>query len=366
MQAEVHVNPEYECLLPKLPREEYEALKLSIQNEGLHFPITINKEGVILDGHNRFRICQALQIAVRFEIKEFANSLLEKKFVIESNLLRRQLTTFQRIEMGKPLIEIERELAKERQGMRTDLTGSNINQNSDGGQVLDIVSSRIGTSRETLNEALWLMDNAPKEDLEKLRSGERAISNLYKETKRFQTIAELRQKAKTIKTPEGLFDVIVVDPAWSYGSQYNPEGRRCASPYPEMSIEEIKAIKLPMSENCIVWLWTTNAFIHDAFHILEAWGLEAKTILTWVKDSMGLGDWLRGKTEHCILAIKGKPIKNLTNQTTAIFGKNEGHSRKPSEFYAMVESLCYGRKLDYFGRQKREGWDIYGTRELEA
>jgi len=46
----------------KLPKEEYEALKRSIQNEGLHFPIIVNPEGYILDGHHRWRICQQLQL----------------------------------------------------------------------------------------------------------------------------------------------------------------------------------------------------------------------------------------------------------------------------------------------------------------
>ena len=49
------------------------------------------------------------------EVKDFPSELHEKRFVIESNLLRRQLTTFQRVEMAKPLLEIEKELAKERQ-----------------------------------------------------------------------------------------------------------------------------------------------------------------------------------------------------------------------------------------------------------
>jgi hypothetical protein len=34
----------------------------------------------------------------------------------------------------------------------------------------------------------------------------------------------------------------------------------------------------------------------DAFKVLEAWGCEHKTILTWVKDRIGTGDWLRGQT----------------------------------------------------------------------
>jgi hypothetical protein len=54
----------------------------------------------------------------------------------------------------------------------------------------------VGSNRETVNEALWLMENAPKEKLEKLDSGNRAISNLYKELKPKEETSEgiLRRK----------------------------------------------------------------------------------------------------------------------------------------------------------------------------
>jgi N6-adenosine-specific RNA methylase IME4 len=29
------------------------------------------------------------------------------------------------------------------------------------------------------------------------------------------------------------------------------------------------------------------------------------------------GDWLRGQTEHCLMATRGKPIVQLSNQTEA-------------------------------------------------
>jgi len=354
------INPEYQKLLPKLPIEEYEALKESIRTEGQHYPIVANKEGIILDGHHRFQICNELGLAPKYEVKEFSSPLHEKKFVIETNLLRRQLTVLQRIEMAKPLIEIEKELAKQRQ-----LKGETLPENSGKGEALDIVGSKIGVSGDIIEQALWLMENAPKEELAKLRSGERAISNLYKEVKRWQTIDDLKEKAKHLPQIEGLYDVIVVDPPWAYNSKYDPNGRRCASPYPEMTIEELKELKLPATENCILWLWTTNAFIHEAFHLLEAWNFEPKTMLTWVKNKLGLGDWLRGQTEHCILAVKGKPIINLTDQPTVLFAESEKHSKKPNQFYEFVDSLCYGSKLEYFATQKRDGWTVYGTLEAE-
>ena len=163
---------------------------------------------------------------------------------------------------------------------------------------------------------------------------------------------------------EGKYQVIVIDPPWKYGTKYDPDSRRVASPYPEMSIEELEKIELPADDDCVLWLWTTNAFLHDAFHLMEKWGFEYKTMLTWVKDRMGVGEWLRGQTEHCLLGIKGKPVFRRNDQSTVLFAPNRGHSRKPDEFYEMVDRICIGRKLDYFGTKKREGWDIYGTGEL--
>jgi N6-adenosine-specific RNA methylase IME4 len=98
-----------------------------------------------------------------------------------------------------------------------------------------------------------------------------------------------------------------------------------------------------------------------SFELLDNWGFRDVAILTWVKHKMGLGSWLRSQSEFCIMAVKGKPKVNLTNQTTVIYGKLREHSRKPDEFYKMVDELCVGYKIDWFSREKREGWRQYGS-----
>jgi N6-adenosine-specific RNA methylase IME4 len=102
--------------------------------------------------------------------------------------------------------------------------------------------------------------------------------------------------------------------------------------------------------------------MREAFEILEAWGFEQKTILTWAKDKMGTGDWLRGQTEHCIMAVHGKPIVQLTNQTTLLRAPVRAHSQKPIEFYDLVESLCPApRYADLFSRYRHnDKWDCHG------
>jgi len=59
-----------------------------------------------------------------------------------------------------------------------------------------------------------------------------------------------------------------------------------------MDIDAIKA--LPVSaiaeDDSVLWLWTTNAQLRVAFDVVDAWGFQYKTTLTWVKDRMGTGD----------------------------------------------------------------------------
>lgn len=164
--------------------------------------------------------------------------------------------------------------------------------------------------------------------------------------------------------PEGEYHVIVLDPPWRYDGgelAHDAEGFRGVVDYPTMALEDIAAIELPAAEHCVLWFWTTHRFMRHALDMLEAWGFEEKAILTWVKDRMGIGRWLRSKSEFCVMAVKGSPPVNLTNQTTVLEAPLREHSRKPDEFYAMVDELCVGRKLDYFSRQKRDGWDQYGN-----
>jgi N6-adenosine-specific RNA methylase IME4 len=47
---------------------------------------------------------------------------------------------------------------------------------------------------------------------------------------------------------------------------------------------------------------------------------------------MGTGDWLRGQTEHC-----GNPFSSHGRSTTVLAALRREHSRKPEEFYSLVE-----------------------------
>ena len=104
----IKIKDEYAKLIPELSGGEYNELKQSIKENGLWSSIIVNKKGYILDGHHRYRICRELGISPSVTVKAFDEDLQEKLFVIDSNLTRRQLSEFTRIEIAltkKPILD---------------------------------------------------------------------------------------------------------------------------------------------------------------------------------------------------------------------------------------------------------------------
>ena len=174
------INPAYNGLVHPLTQDEYNDLKKSIEANGQYLPIITNKNGIILDGHHRWRICRELGIKPKSVIKEFASNLHEKLFVIESNLSRRQLNSFQRIELAlktKPILE---EIA--RKNSTSNLPNHNkisSVRNKSLGRVDDQIGKRAKTGRDTVRKVEYILKKADKYNLQRIRSGEISINEGY-------------------------------------------------------------------------------------------------------------------------------------------------------------------------------------------
>ena len=157
----IKINPDYAKLVPPLSSGEYQELKQSIKDNGLWHPITINTEYVLLDGHHRFKACVELNIKPTIEFKNFSNSLHEKLFVIDSNLNRRQLSTFARIELALSKKPILQEIARN----NMVLGGKGDRNLTPLGRVDDSIADSATTSRDTVRKVEFLLNNAPVESL---------------------------------------------------------------------------------------------------------------------------------------------------------------------------------------------------------
>jgi N6-adenosine-specific RNA methylase IME4 len=228
------------------------------------------------------------------------------------------------------------------------------------GRSLDRIAEQFQVSGRTLRKIIDMAEGGFSQQMDAVGLGR--INGVYRRYK-------IQEEAKLIRSlpplPQGPFPVIVLDPAW----EYDKDAWRfsvSAPDYPTMPVDEISKLNIPAlaDQDCILWLWTTNSHMGDALDLVRHWVFRQKTILTWVKDRMGVGEWLRGQTEHCILAVRGRPVKTLTNQTTVLHAPRGRHSEKPEEFYRLVESLCPGSKLELFARKQRKGWVTHGLIEM--
>ena len=124
---------------------------------------------------------------------------------------------------------------------------------------------------------------------------------------------------------------------------------------------ELLNIELPVKDDSVLFLWTTHKFIFDAKELMDKWGFDYKATMVWNKQKIGMGRWLRMQCEFCLVGIKGKPVWDNTTEIDIIEEARREHSRKPDSFFKIVEKITHGRRLEYFSREKREGWEVFGN-----
>ena len=87
----ITVDREFELVAPPLSQEQDSALRQSIKAEGCRDPIIV-WDGVILDGHNRHRICRELDVP--YDVRERPTESREEAvdWICSTSLARRSLT----------------------------------------------------------------------------------------------------------------------------------------------------------------------------------------------------------------------------------------------------------------------------------
>ena len=368
-------------IYPEMQPDEFERLRTDIFINGYDpkNPVWLF-EGEIIDGWNRYKACQALGITPTF--RTFEGSTLDAlQFLVRTNN-RRDLNSSQRAaiaveaedliavlkdEANKRMIEAGKHGIQGGRGNKKETPVELIPQGFDPEQNKQRtqLAQTFNTNPRYVSDAARLKRENPQA-FEAIKSGQKAITEVKKEEKIKEREAYIQQQKQDIETGAlptltGKFSVISVDPPWPYGREYDPEGSRVANPYPEMSIADISAIELPLEKDAVIFLWTTHAFLPDAFNILKGWGAQYKATMVWNKKKIGMGAWFRMQCEFCLVGIIGKPFWNNTRYPEIIEEPRREHSRKPDVFFDLVTEITAGRKLEYFSREAREGWEIFGN-----
>jgi N6-adenosine-specific RNA methylase IME4 len=172
----------------------------------------------------------------------------------------------------------------------------------------------------------------------------------------------------------GSYDLILADVPWEFetysalGAEKSPQGHYRCMPLSEIAALDVGRLA---ARNCWLLHWATAPGLPDAQYVMRAWGFVYKTRVNWRKTTvngalaMGCGFISRSADETLLIGAIGEPW--LAQPFVSPFdGLRREHSRKPEEFYAMVDAFMPGaRRCELFARTRRPGWDHALSDELD-
>ncbi len=374
------------------------ALSESIGEIGLLNPIILDDDNNVITGVHRVAAHKHLGLKMiayrRSDLDDLGRALAR----IDENLCRNQMNALERAEaLEERKLLWERLHPETKQGGAPGKKGGGKSKTATVAGFASDTAKKTGASERSVQQYTQVAKSLDEEAREAIRDTPAAnsITDLVKlaqlpaekqrevaqriaksgaEGKPFETVkaaarslkrAQQVAEVRVYQPPIGEFAVIVADPAWPFeDSLQGGDGARGGLPYPQAEIEKICEMKIPAAADCVLWLWTTNTHLIDgsAAKVLEAWGFVGKTILTWDKGRIGVGRWLRNSTEHCILAVKGKPVVLGDSTPTLLQAAPGEHSEKPAEFFELVEKICPSpSRLELHARNERAGWITSGS-----
>jgi len=333
----MQILQELESLIPPLSNEEFKQLERNILEEGIREPL-ITWNGILIDGHNRYKIAQEHDMNYETIEKEFDNINRVKEWMINNQFGRRNLSNYQRSVLALQLEDVFREKAKENQGNRNDI--KQISAESKPIETRQEIAKVANVSHDTIAKVKKIEANATPEVKARLNTGTMSINEAYKEIKKEEKIEETRkEKNEIIKQVEAIkilnvfngdsinfidkidfkIKCVITDPP--YGMNYI-SNRRTASEKDkgisndenlDLAIETVNKVfsKLynKMEDNSALFCfigWKQEKYFIE---LIEDIGFEVKNVLIWNKNNHGTGDLIYSfapKHERIIYATKGK------------------------------------------------------------
>jgi N6-adenosine-specific RNA methylase IME4 len=177
--------------------------------------------------------------------------------------------------------------------------------------------------------------------------------------------------------PDRRYGVILADPEWRFEPWSRETGmdRAADNHYPTSALDVImsRPVEAIAADDCVLFLWATQAMERHAHAVMEAWGFDSKSHIIWRKvrsgDGRGTGYWFINEHELLLVGTRGKvPAPAPGTQWKSVIDAPIGeHSVKPECFLAMIEHYFPNVpkiELNRRGRA-RPGWEAWGLEATE-
>lgn len=387
-------------IFPLIEGPEFDELVWSLKVSGLREPIVVH-EGLVIDGRNRQRACEAAEVACVYQpLPADADPLA---YVLDKNLRRRHLNESQRAMVAA-------NLATMRQGERMDVEPSAKLQKvaqGDAAKRLSVSPRSVADAVKVKNEASPELRKAVERGAVPVSSAAKLITSPVEEQRRVAESIDPAKAARTeisrhnrdgrleeIKEQSGSaspalvatrkYALIYADPPWQFDVWSRETGlEKCPDRhYPTMTVEEICALPVSnlVADTALLFLWITVPKLDRMHEIFRAWGRvlcddpeygiirqpwKYVSNYNWDKVNIGPGRWNRNQHEHLLIARIGDvPAPLPADRARSNFSEaSTEHSAKPDHFAALIEKQFPNLpKIELFRRgPPRPGWDAWGN-----
>jgi len=168
LKTELKIDFDFKNIIPPLSPEEFEQLEQNILTEKHCREAILTWKGYIVDGHNRYAICQKHNIPFEVSKLKFANKIEALAWIAEHQLGRRNLSDAVRIELAAYRVKM-------------------LNM---GGIVRKSIAKMAGLSEQTVQRYMKVAASGNTELIDQLRRGEMKIGTAY---------GKLKAKTKVVK-----------------------------------------------------------------------------------------------------------------------------------------------------------------------
>ena len=368
-------------IFPLIEGEEFDQLVESIRaSNGPRDPI-IMLDGMILDGRNRARACEAAGVEPKYS--PLPPGVDPVEFVVDKNLRRRHLNESQRGMAAAKLANMPD--GGDRQAQHT----ANLRSASEAAALMNVSERTVTSAKQVQEKALpelreaveqghiavssaaQAVDLPPEQQrdiAEQAKAGKKnVVRTTIKKARREKKEKDLAAKQRAL--PAKKYGVIYADPEWRF-EPYSRESGMDRAPdnhYPTSATAEIilRPVQKIADKDCALFLWATAPMLPQALRVMREWGFEYKTHAIWQKDRIGTGYWFRSRHELLLVGTKGKEIMApaMGTQFESVFGAAVAeHSAKPECVYTMIESYFPNLpKIELNARRARPGWDAWGN-----
>lgn len=368
----MQILKELEVLIPPLTSEEFKQLERNILEEGIRDPL-VTWNGILVDGHNRYRIAQEYDIDYETVEMEFSDLNAVKLWMIVNQFGRRNLNIYQRSVLALQLEDFYRLLNKEIKIEKIShyrQTGEIVQNSAPSEKTRQEIAKVANVSHDTISKVKKIEATASPEIKAKVSTGEISINEAFKEIKKEEVETKRKEIRDTfekqdVEVKDKKYRIIYADPPWKYGNAMPEYVTEPQDYYLLMNTEDICAmpIKDITEKDAVLFLWSTSPHLPEALEVAKAWGFTYKTTFIWDKIKHNMGHYNSVRHEILLVCTKGACTPDVKRLFDSVVSEERTeHSKKPNVFREIIETIyTYGNKIELFARESPEGWDVFGN-----